>query len=110
MKRLLCAAPLFALLAACTSLEPAIADKPSPSYQLVDMTKVDTDAYARDYAQCAAIANQDATDVGHKVTDAARAAASKASFGVIGSAKTAEAERGSVLRKCLAGRGYALLR
>lgn len=110
MKRLLFAAPFIALLGACTSLEPAIADKPSASYHLVDLAKVDQDAYARDYAQCAAIANQDATDVGHKVTDVARTAASKASFGVIGSSKTAEAERGSVLRKCLAGRGYALLR
>jgi hypothetical protein len=110
MKRLLFAAPLFAMLCACTSMEPAIADKPLEGYQLVDASKVDMTAYSKDYAQCAAIANQNAMDLTPKVTDVARTAANKVSFGVIGSAKAAEAERGSVLRKCLAGRGYALLR
>lgn len=110
MNRLLFAAPLFALLCACTSMEPAIADKPLLGYQLVDAARVDMTAYSKDYAECAAIANQNAVDVSHKVTDAARTAASKVSFGVIGSSKAAEAERGLVLRKCLAGRGYAILR
>jgi hypothetical protein len=110
MKRLLLVAPLFALMAACTSLEPAIQTAPSEKYSLVDPTKVDAEKYGKDYAECAAIANQNDVDVKDKVTDAARAAANKATFGVVGSSKSSEAERGSVLRKCLAGRGYAILR
>lgn len=110
MNRLLFAAPLLALLTACTSMEPAIPVAPAAAYSLVDPAKVDRTAYERDYAQCAALANQNAGDVTGKVTDAARTAANKATFGVLGSSKTSEAERGSVLRKCLAGRGYAILR
>lgn len=91
-------------------MEPAIADKPLLGYQLVDAARVDMTAYSKDYAECAAIANQNAVDVSHKVTDAARTTASKVSLGVIGSSKAAEAERGAVLRKCLTGRGYAILR
>lgn len=110
MKRLALITPLFLLMAACTSLEPAIATAPSEKYSLVDPSKVDADKYSKDYAECADIANQNAVDVKNKVTDAARTAANKATFGVVGSSKASEAERGSVLRKCLTGRGYAILR
>jgi hypothetical protein len=107
---LLLVLPLAAALSACTSLEPAIATAPSENYDLVDRSKVDMAAYERDYTECAEIANQNHGGVTNKVTDLARASASKVSFGVIGSSKSAEADRGSVLRKCLAGRGYHLLR
>jgi len=108
--KLLALLPLAVLATACTSLQPAIESTPSDKYSLVDPAKVDATLYAADYAQCAALANQNETDVKDKVTDAARTAANKASFGVLGSSKASEVDRSSVLRKCLAGRGYTVLR
>lgn len=110
MKKLLLVAPLFALLAACTSMQPAIETAPSMTYTLVDPTQVDMVKYEKDFADCAGIANQNEGSVKGKVTDAARTAASKASFGVLGSSKSSEADRGATLRKCLSGRGYTVLR
>jgi hypothetical protein len=110
MKKLLLVAPLFALVTACTSLQPAIGTAPSASFSLVDPAKVDAAAYEKDYAECAVLANQNEGTVGGKVTDAARTVANKASFGVVGSAKSSDADRGATLRKCLTGRGYNVLR
>lgn len=110
MKKLLLAAPLFALLTACTSLQPAIDTTPSSSFNLVDPAQVDGTKYEKDFAECAAIANQNEVGVKEKVTDAARTAASKVSFGVLGSSKSSQADRGATLRKCLSGRGYTVLR
>jgi hypothetical protein len=110
MKKLLLAAPLFALLTACTSMQPAIDTAPSSVFNLVDPSQVDAVKYEKDFADCAAIANQNEVSVKDKVTDAARTAASKASFGVLGSSKSSQADRGATLRKCLTGRGYTVLR
>jgi hypothetical protein len=107
---LLALLPFAVLATACTSLQPAIDTAPSDKFSLVDPAKVDAAQYAVDYAACAALANQNETGVTGKVTDVARTAANKASFGVVGSSKSAQADRSGVLRKCLTGRGYTVLR
>jgi hypothetical protein len=66
--------------------------------------------YAKDHAECTDIANQNNVDVKDKVGGAARSAASRASFGLIGNTRSSDVDRGTVLRKCLTGRGYNVLR
>ena len=98
------------LSVSCTSLEPALTAEVSPKYNLVDPAVTDMTKYAKDYAECVEIANQNNVDVKDKVSGAARSAASRASFGLLGNTRSTEVDRGTVLRKCLTGRGYNVLR
>lgn len=106
----LLAAVLLAALAACTSLEPNVAMVPITGYDLVDRTKVDPVLYDKDYAECAAIANQDVNSVSTTATRAMGTAADKFSMGIIGRRAASDADRMSVLKRCLTGRGYNILR
>ncbi|ARN21701.1 hypothetical protein [Piscinibacter gummiphilus] len=97
-------------LAACTTLEPELPVEPLAGYDLVDLAKVDTVAYQSDYKHCAAIANQDLDDVTRFASRAAGAAADRASLGIIGQQHAKDADRGTVLKRCLTGRGYNVIR
>jgi hypothetical protein len=101
---------LAAGLSACTTLEPDMLPEPLVGYDLVDLTKVDQNQYAEDYKQCAAIANQNIADVSRVATRALSSAADKASLGVFGQKAGHDADRGTVLKRCLTGRGYLILR
>jgi hypothetical protein len=95
---------------ACTNLEPNIETKPLDGYDLVDRSKIDVDKYDKDYAECALIANQDTGSVGKTATKAVGTVADRASFGLIGNKASKDADRTSVLKRCLTGRGYNILR
>ena len=106
----LSALALTVLAAACTSLETNIETQPTEGYDLVDRTKVDAGKYDKDYAECAAIANQDTGSVTKTATKAVGAVADKASLGLLGNKGSKDADRMSVLKRCLSGRGYNVLR
>jgi hypothetical protein len=98
------------VLAACTSLEPNVTPVPITGYDLVDLSKVDSAKYDKDYADCAQIANQDINSVSQTATRAVGTAAERVSLGIIGRRATNDADRMTVLKRCLTGRGYNILR
>lgn len=106
----LLAAALVSMLSACTSLEPNVAMVPVTGYDLVDKSKVDTTLYDKDYAECASIANQDINSVSTTATRAVGTAADRFSMGIIGRRAANDADRMSVLKRCLTGRSYNILR
>lgn len=106
----LLAAVLVTALAACTSLEPNVDMVPVTGYDLVDKSKIDTVVYDKDYAECAAIANQDINSVGKTASKVVGTAADRVSMGLIGRRTANDADRMSVLKRCLTGRGYNILR
>lgn len=106
----LSAALALSALAACTNLEPNVETVPITGYDLVDMSKVDKDKYDKDYNECATIANQDINSVGKTATRAVGTAADKVSMGIIGRRAAGDADRMTVLKRCLTGRGYNILR
>jgi hypothetical protein len=108
--RTLTLACMAALAAGCTTLEQKMETVPLIGYDLVDMTKVDATRYQQDYAQCAVIANQDIMDVTRVANRAVGAAADRATLGVIGYRGAKDADRATVLKRCLSGRGYLVLR
>jgi len=97
-------------LAACSNMEPAVPDKPLDGYDLVDLTKVEKPKYDKDYAECAVIANQDHTSVTKMAGNTVGVAAERASLGIIGFRGGKDADRLTVLKRCLTGRGYNVLR
>lgn len=98
------------ILGACASMEPSIADKPIAGYDLVDLSRVDAAKYDKDYSECAAIANQDSTNVAKLAGKTVGVAADRASMGIIGFRADKDADRSTVLKRCLSGRGYNVLR
>jgi len=97
-------------LNACSNMEPAVPDKPLEGYDLVDLTKVDKPKYDKDYAECALIANQDHTSMTKMAGNTMGVAAERASLGIIGFRGGKDADRLTVLKRCLTGRGYNVLR
>lgn len=97
-------------LAACTTLEPNIDTKPIESYDLVDKAKVDMQQYEKDYEACATIANQDGGSAGKIASRTMGTVADRATFGLVGQRAAKDADRMSVLKRCLSGRGYNVLR
>lgn len=101
----------LAMATACsTALEPKVAATPVEQFSLVDMQRVDAVQYQKDYESCAHIANQDDVDLSRTAMSAVSVAAEKASMGVIGGKPGKHADRISVLKRCLTGRGYTVLR
>jgi hypothetical protein len=100
----------LAAMAACTNLEPDVTPVPITGYDLVDMSKVDATKYDKDYGECAGIANQDVNSVSKTATRAVGTAADKVSLGIIGRRAASDADRMTVLKRCLTGRGYNILR
>jgi hypothetical protein len=108
----ICIASLCGLasLVACTTLEPSLLPEPLVGYDLVDPSLIDSVKYQRDYQQCAELANQNLSDVTRVASRALSTAADKASLGIIGLRVSKDADRRTVLKRCLAGRGYVILR
>jgi hypothetical protein len=104
--------PALALstLPACSNMEPNVIDKPVAGYDLVDLSRVDQAKYEKDYADCAAIANQDGTSVTKMAGKTMGVAADRVSMGVLGFKGDKDADRATVLKRCLTGRGYNVLR
>lgn len=100
----------FVLAGCSTTLEPRLAEKPISEFDLVDRAQVDTAKYENDYAQCARLANQDVVDMTRTAANALNTAADKASMGILGGKASKHADRQSVLKRCLTGRGYSVLR
>ncbi len=101
---------LSAALTGCSTIEPTLPLAPHAAYSFVDPAKVDAAAYAKDYKSCAELANQNHIDATRAVAGALGAVSDKASFGIIGSSKSRDADRTSVLKRCLSGRGYNIIR
>jgi len=93
-----------------TTLEPKLAAAPLLGFDMVDPAKVDAPQYERDYAQCATLANQDAVSLTRTAANALNTAADKATAGVLGGRAGKTADRHTVLKRCLTGRGYLVLR
>jgi hypothetical protein len=91
-------------------MEPTVPDKPLEGYDLVDLSRVDKDKYSKDYAECAAIANQDHTNVTKMAGNTMGVAADRVTFGIMGFKGSKDADRLTVLKRCLTGRGYNVLR
>ncbi len=100
-----------ALSAGCaTALEPRLGTAPVKGFDLVDLSRVDETRYRADYEACAQVANQDLVDVGRTTAGLVGAAAEKASLGIVGGKPAKHADRMTVLKRCLTGRGYQVLR
>ena len=97
-------------LTACTTLEMELPPEPLADYDLVDPAKVDTAQYRTDYQSCVKLANQNLGDVSRFAGRVAGAAADKASLGILGQRQAKDADRGTVLKRCLTGRGYNVIR
>lgn len=93
-----------------TTLEPHLPMVPVVGFDLVDPAKVDKAQYEADYAACAKIGNQNLVDMPRTAANALNSAADKASLGVLGGRAGKHADRVSVLKRCLTGRGYTVLR
>ena len=112
LPRTLPAALALGLLAlvGCTTLEPSLPPEPLAGYDLVDPAKVDAAQYRTDYDACVKLANQNLDDVTRFAGRVAGAAADKASLGILGQRQAKDADRGTVLKRCLTGRGYNVIR
>lgn len=113
LSRFLSAAAVAAGLlsvSACTTLELDLPPEPLAGYDLVDPAKVDEAKYREDYKACVAIANQNLSDVTRFAGRVAGAAADRASLGILGQRQAKDADRGTVLKRCLTGRGYNVIR
>ena len=108
MRVLVCVVGLA--LAGCASVEPAIKPEPDQAFTYVDVERVDSEQYRKDYAACAAIANQARTDNDQVISGAMNTALDRASFGILGDSRSKDGDRKSVLKRCLTGRGYNVLR
>lgn len=123
---------------ALNSMGCAVAPIANPHYSLVDPRGVDPARYDQDYRECAVLANQ--TDVGERATASAATgafvgalvgallgvaiggngssaaygagvgAAAGVSHGAVGGAASGAQEQQVALRRCLAGRGYSVIR
>ncbi len=99
------------ILGGCaTTFEPKLPPEPTAGFDLVDMSRVDVPHYTADYAACIAIANQDNIDAKRVASGALDAAADRLSLGVLGNRPAHFADRMSVVKRCLEGRGYKILR
>ena len=132
MKRTVIAVVTASLLAGC-----AVAPVARDDYSLIDPRGVDIARYRQDYADCAALANQTRPEdraavgaVGGAALGAAFGAllgaaicgrdcagygagigaASGVAHGAVGGAASGVHEQQMVLRRCLAGRGYNVIR
>jgi hypothetical protein len=103
---------LLGAFAGCsTTLEPKLVPAPLANFDLVDPLKVDKAQYEKDYADCAALGNQEGGDIGRAAAGALGNVADKASFGLLGNGGASKnADRVTVLKRCLTGRGYNVLR
>jgi hypothetical protein len=98
------------LLVGCASVDPPIKAEPDDNYSYVDTERVDPEQYRRDYAACATIANQVRQNNDQVISGAMNTALDRASFGILGDSRSKDGDRRSVLKKCLTGRGYNVLR
>lgn len=128
---------VWALVVAALVAGCAVAPVARDDYSLIDPRGVDMGRYQQDYAECAALANQTRPEdraaagaVGGAAFGAAFGAllgaaicgrdcagyaagigaASGAAHGVAGGAASGVQEQQMVLRRCLAGRGYNVIR
>lgn len=100
-----------AALAGCaTAMEPNLAPTPTLGFDLVDPASVKATAYALDYEACSKLANQDDLDIRRAAAGALGAVTGKATLGLFGGGSSKNADRVSVLKACLTGRGYKVLR
>lgn len=119
---------IFTIIALCLLSGCAIG-LPNGDYSLIDQKGIDMATYNSDYADCAALANQ--TDVGGRAAGSAAAgaligallggmfcgrncardgaAAGMVSAGIGGAGSGVQEQQGA-LRRCLAGRGYRVIR
>lgn len=104
-----CFLPL--LLSGCASgLEPHLSEAPTAGFDLVDLSRVDEKAYRADYAACASLANQGQLDLSRGAVQVPGNAAEKASMGLVNGGSHKHADRMTVLKRCLTGRGYQVVR
>jgi hypothetical protein len=101
---------LSSLTIGCTTLEPPLVSEPLIGYDLVDLSLIDTTKYTIDHKACVEIANQNLSDVSRVATRVLSTAADRASLGIIGQRASKDADRVTVLKRCLSGRGYVVLR
>lgn len=105
-----CCVVLGFVLVGCASVEPPIKPEPDEEFTYVDIERVDVEQYRRDYAACANIANQVRKGNDHIISGAMNTALDRASLGILGDSRSKDNDRKTVLKRCLTGRGYNVLR
>ena len=100
----------LSLVGCGTTLQPRLAPQPVPGFDLVDPKAVDIQKYLKDYAECVDLANQEVAEPDRLAAQALGAAVDRATWGILGHREAKSADRKTVLKRCLAGRGYNILR
>ena len=112
MKILSTAVVCSILLSGCATVNvyTAINTEPDENYSYVDLSRVDKEQYKKDYAECAEIANQRVQDNSRIAGNTFNKLLDRASFGILGNSVSKDADNVTVLKRCLEGRGYHILR
>ena len=100
----------LSLVGCATQLQARLEATPPEGFDLVDPAKTDMAAYRKDYADCTVLANQDHVNLAASAGAVINTAAEKATLGLIGTKPSKDADRQTVLKRCLSGRGYNVLR
>ena len=100
------------LLSGCTTMkiQPEVSSIPDEKYSYVDLAQVDGAKYRKDYAECAIIANQTPENNDHIIGNATNRILDRITLGILGNSTSKDADRTTVLKRCLQGRGYNILR
>lgn len=100
------------LLSGCATVkvQPEISAIPDEKYSYVDLAQVDQAKYRKDYAECAIIANQSPENNDQLIGNAANRILDRVTLGILGNNTSKDADRTTVLKRCLEGRGYRILR
>lgn len=96
----------------CTTIkiQPEISAIPDEKYSYVDLSRVDQAKYRKDYAECAILANQTPENNEQVVNNTVNKLLDRATFGILGNSGSKDADRVTVLKRCLTGRGYNIIR
>lgn len=100
------------ILSGCSTanVRTTISTVPDDNYSYVDLSRVDKEQYKKDYAECAELANQQTPDNSRIAGNTFNKLLDRASFGILGSSVSKDADSVTVLKRCLEGRGYHVLR
>ena len=100
------------LLSGCATTKPYtdISAIPDEEYSYVDISRVDQAVYRKDYAECAIFANQTPKNNDRVIGNTVNKLLDRATLGILGDSTSKDADQITVLKKCLTGRGYNVLR
>jgi hypothetical protein len=101
---------LFGCTTVTVKVQPEISAIPDEKYSYVDLALIDQAKYRKDYAECAIIANQTPENNDQIVGNTVNRVLDRLTMGILGNNISKDADRTTVLKRCLTGRGYNILR